>query len=212
MRIVALIMAGGKSQRFGKDIEKPLIKLKGKTLIQRVIEATKASKKIFATYVAATPNAPRTAKEAAKASAKVIETDGLGYHTDLRQAVLKASLSCPVLTISSDLPLLTGKFLDEIIDRYERSKKPALTVLIPVEECRKYGVHPTSFCEHKGKKYAVSGINMIEGQLISKKQKQEVIISTKPEAIFNINNPNDLEAAKNYLLRSKLSSKQNKER
>jgi adenosylcobinamide-phosphate guanylyltransferase len=199
MRIVALIMAGGKGTRFGKDIEKPMVKLLGKTLIRRVIEATKASKRISETYVAVTSYNSQTTEEAAKASAKVIETEGKGYHEDLRQAILKLNLICPVLTISSDLPLLTGEFLDEIIDKYEKSRKPALTVLVPVEQCHKYGVYSTSFYEHEGNKYAVSGINIIDGQRILEEQQQEIIVCRKPEAIFNINTPKDLESAEKYL-------------
>jgi len=206
MRIVALIMAGGRGERFGGDLEKPMIKLLGKSLIKRVIEATKASKRISETYVAVTSYNSQTAEEAVKASAKVVETKGHGYHADLRQAILKLNLACPVLTISSDLPLLNGEFLDEIIDKYEESRKPALTVLVPIENCRKHSVYPTSFYEHEGSTYAVSGINMIDGQRILDEQ-QEVIICRKPEAVFNINTPKDLESAKNYLLRSKRSSK-----
>jgi len=207
MRIVALIMAGGRGKRFGKDIEKPIIKLLDKPLIKRVIEATKASKRISETYVAVTSYNSKTAEEAAKASAKVVETKGQGYHADLQEAILKLNLACPVLTISSDLPLLNGEFLDELIDKYEESRKPALTVLVPIENCRKYGVYPPSFYEHEGSTYAVSGINMIDGQRILDEQQQEVIICRKPEAVFNINTPKDLESTKNYLLRSRRSSK-----
>jgi len=200
-------MAGGKGERFGKGVEKSMVKLLGKPFIRRVIEAAKESKKTLEMYVAVTANNPQTAQEALKASANVITTDGRGYHADLQQAVLKANLNCPVLTISSDLPLLTGEFLDDIIDKYEKSGKPALIVLIPVESCYKHGLVPTSFYEHKGKRYAVSGINIIDGKQITEEQPQEVIVSTKPEAIFNINTPDDLRAAENYLLRSGTTSK-----
>ena len=203
MRIVALIMAGGRGKRFSGDIEKPMIKLLGKPLIRRVIEATKAAKRISETYVAVTLYNSKTAEEAAKASAKVVETKGQGYHADLREAILKLNLTCPVLTISSDLPLVNGEFLDEIIDKYEKSLKPALTVLVPIENCRKHGIHPTSLYEHEGNTYAVSGINIIDGRRISEEQQQDVIICRRPEAIFNVNTFEDLESAKNYLLRSK---------
>jgi len=205
MRIVALIMAGGRGKRFGGDIEKPMIKLLGKPLIRRVIEATKASKRVSETYVAVTLYNSKTAEEAVKASAKVVETKGQGYHADLQEAILKLNLTCPVLTISSDLPLVNGEFLDEIIDKYEKSRKPALTVLVPIENCRKHGVRPTSLYEHEGSAYAVSGINMIDGQRMLEEQEQEVVICRKPEAVFNINTPKDLESAKNYLLRSEKS-------
>ena len=196
-------MAGGKGTRFGGDTEKPMAQFIGKPLIRRVIEATKESKRIAETYVAVTSYSPKTAKEAAEASVKVVETDGQGYHADLQQAVQDANLKCPVLIISADLPLLNGEFLDEIIEEYEESGKPALTVLIPEEAFREYGVSAVSLFEHDGKMYAVSGINIIDGQRILEEQEQEVIVSSRPEAVFTVNSLEDLESAKNYLLRTK---------
>ena len=211
MRIVALIMAGGRSKRFGGDIEKPMVRFMGKPLIRRVIEATKESKRIAETYVVVTSYSPKTAREAAEASVKVVETEGRGYHADLQQAVQEANLTCPVLAISSDLPLLNGEFLDEIIGKYEESGKAALTVLVPEEAFREYGVSAVSPYEYKGKTYAVSGINIIDGRRILEEQEQEVIVSRRPEAIFNVNSSKDLESAKNYLLRTKRDSRRNKD-
>ena len=204
-------MAGGKGTRFGGDTEKPMAQFIGKPLIRRVIEAAKESKRIAETYVAVTSYSPKTAQEAAEASVKVVETDGQGYHADLQQAVQDANLKCPVLIISADLPLLNGEFLDEIIEEYEESSKPALTVLIPEEAFREYGVSAVSLFEHDGKMYAVSGINIIDGQRILEEQEQEVIVSRRPEAVFTVNSSKDLESAKNYLLRTKRDSKRNKD-
>jgi adenosylcobinamide-phosphate guanylyltransferase len=198
-------MAGGKSQRFGKNVEKPTVKLNGKSFIQRVVEAAKASKKISEVYVAVTRFNPQTAEEAAKTSTKVVVTDGGGYHSDLQEAIKKEKLNGPVLVISSDLPLLSGKFLDEVISRYEKAGKSALVVLVPIEAGNKYGVNPTSFYEYKDKEYAVSGIDIIDGEQIIRgqplieEQPQEAFISESPEAVFNINTPSDLKAAEGYL-------------
>jgi len=204
-------MAGGKGTRFGGDTEKPMAKFMGKPLIKRVIEATKESKKITGIYVAVTAYSPKTAQEAAKASVKVIETNGQGYHADVQQAIQEANLTGPVLIISADLPLLNGEFLDEIIEEYKESGKPALTVMIPEEAFREYGLSAVSLYEHEGKMYAVSGINIIDGQRILEEQEQEVITSKRPEAVFTANSLKDLESAKNYLLRTKRDSKQNKD-
>ncbi len=209
MRIIALIMAGGKGTRFGGDIEKPMAMFMGKPLIRIVIEATQESKMVAEIYVAVTSFNQKTAQEARKASVKVVETDGKGYHADLQQAIQDANLRCPVLVVSADLPLLSGEFLDEIIGRYEESGKSALTVLIPEEACRKYGVSGVSPYMHEGKMYAVSGINIIEGDRILEEQEQEVVVSSRPEAVFTVNASKDLEAAKNYLLRTINGSRQN---
>jgi adenosylcobinamide-phosphate guanylyltransferase len=181
-------MAGGKSQRFGKNVEKPTVKLNGKSLIQRVVKAAKASKKVAEVYVAVTKFNPQTADEAAKTSAKVVITDGKGYHSDMHQAIKKAKLNGPVLVISSDLPLLSGNFLDKVISRHEEAGKSALIVLVPVEVCHKYGVNPTSFYEHARKKYAVSGINIIDGkqiingQTLTEEQPEEALQLRKPRS------------------------------
>jgi len=204
-------MAGGKGTRFGGDTEKPMAKFMGKPLIRRVIEATKKSERIAETYVAVTAYSPKTAQEAAKASVKVIETNGQGYHADVQQAIQEANLTGPVLIISADLPLLNGEFLDEIIEEYKESGKPALTVMIPEEAFREYGLSAVSLYEHEGKMYAVSGINIIDGQRILEEQEQEVIVSKRPEAVFTANSLKDLESAKNYLMRTKRDSKQNKD-
>ncbi len=210
MQVVALIMAGGRSKRFGGDVEKPMVKFMGKPLIRRVIEATKEAKKISKTYVVVTSYSPKTAREAAEASVEVIETKGQGYHADLQQAVQKANLTGPILIISSDLPLLNGEFLDEIIGKYKEAGKPALTVLVPEEAFRKYGISAVSPYEHGGKTYAVSGINMIDGRRIMSWQEQEVVVSSRPEAVFNVNSSQDLESANNYLKRTKRDSEPNK--
>jgi adenosylcobinamide-phosphate guanylyltransferase len=204
-------MAGGKGTRFGGDTEKPMAKFMGKPLIRRVIEATKKSERIAETYVAVTAYSPKTAQEASKASVKVIETNGQGYHADVQQAIQEANLTGPVLIISADLPLLNGEFLDEIIEEYKESGKPALTVMIPEEAFREYGLSAVSLYEHEGKMYAVSGINIIDGQRILEEQEQEVIVSKRPEAVFTANSLKDLESAKNYLMRTKRDSKQNKD-
>jgi len=200
--IVALIMAGGKGTRFGGDTEKPMALFNGKPLIRRVIEAVKESERIMDIYVAVTSYSPKTAQEAKKASVKVIETEGKGYHADVQQAVQDANIKCPVLIVSADLPLLNGMFLDKIIKEYEESGKPALTVMIPEEALIEYGLSAVSPYEHEGRMYAVSGINIIDGRRILEEQEQKVVASSRPEAVFTVNSVKDLEAAKKYVLRT----------
>ena len=196
-------MAGGKGTRFGGDTEKPMALFQGKPLIRKVIDATKDSKKIAETYVAVTSISPKTAQEAKKASVTVVETDGKGYHADLQQAVKKAKITCPVLIVSSDLPLLTGAFIDEVIEKYEKAGKPALTVMIPEEAFQEFGLSAVSLYEHDKKMYAVSGINILDGARISEEQDQLVVVSKRPEAVFNVNSIKDLDAINDYLLRNK---------
>jgi len=195
-----LIMAGGKGKRFGGKTEKALVKLLGKPLIQWVIEATKAAEKISEVYVIATDQTPKTLEAVSNIGVKVIKTEGKGYHEDLQQAILDSGMEYPVLAISADMPLLTGEFLDHVISHYWEAGKPALTVLVPLEACRRHGVEPTSLYPYNGKSYAVSGLNVVDGRKISDgEQEQEVLISDRIEVAININTRQDLEAAERYL-------------
>lgn len=193
-------MAGGKGERMKQKTEKPLIKILGKPMILWVIEAVQAAEKVSEVYVAVTDQTPKTFEFVSKIPVNVIKTDGKGYHEDLQQAILAANLSFPVLTISADLPLLTGEFLNQVISRYWEAGNPALVVLVSVEACRKYGVEPTSLYPFKGKSYAVAGVNVVDGRkILEGMQEQEVLISDRVEVAVNVNTELDLEVAERYL-------------
>ena len=87
--------------------------------------------------------------------------------------------------------------------KYEESGKPALTVLIPEEAFREHNISAASPFEYDGKMYAVSGINIIDGQRILEEQEQEVVFSCRPEAVFTVNSKKDLERARNFLQQTK---------
>ena len=166
MKVPALIMAGGKGKRIGSAIEKPLLTFLGKPLVERVVEAVESAKNISEFYVVTSVNTPKTEEKCLKAGLEVIRTDGEGYHDDLKQAILKAQLRCPVLTISSDLPALRGKFLDKVISVYEKKEKDAVTVLVPVKKREELKLSVSSVYNYEGVAYAISGVNLIDGTKI----------------------------------------------
>lgn len=201
MKFLALIMAGGKGRRFGSGVEKPLVLFMGKPLIDWVVRAIQSSNKVSEFYVVTSPHTLETEKKCLLEGLRVIRTDGVGYHEDLRQAVVKGEFYHPVLTVSSDLPALTGNFLDKIFSIYERCGKPALTVLVPVEKCKEIGLSTPSLYNYKGVNYAVSGVNVLDGaKIFEEKMDEEVVILEDIEAVININSYEDLKSAEKYLL------------
>jgi len=66
-----------------------------------------------------------------------------------------------------------------------------------------YGLTAVSPYEHDGKMYAVSGINIIDGGRISEEQEQEVVVTSKPEAVFTVNSVEDLIVARKYVTQTK---------
>jgi len=201
MRVPALIMAGGKGKRMKLPIEKPLLLFLNRPLIEWVVEAVKSAKKISEFYIVTSGNAPETEKKCLKDGLMVIRTDGKGYHDDLKQAILKAKLECPVLTIPADLPAVTGKFLDKVVTAYENCGKDALAVFVPIKTRERLELSVSSTDEHKGVWYAVSGVNIINGAKIQKEGKIDTsgIITEEIEVLLNINTLKDLAIAEKIL-------------
>ncbi len=133
MMIPALIMAGGKGTRMGLPTEKPLLPFLGKPLIDWAVDAILNAKKISEFYVITSANTPQTEKHCLAKGWKVLRTDAKGYHNDLKQAVLAADLMGPVLTMPSDVPAITGAFLDKVISEFEVCEKDFLAVFVPIK-------------------------------------------------------------------------------
>ena len=205
MRVPALIMAGGKSKRMKLAIEKPLFPFLGRPLIEWVVEAVRSSEKVSEFYIITSENALETEKKCLKDDLKIIRTDGKDYHDDLKQAILKAKLHCPVLTIPADLPALTGKFLDRIISIYEKNGKDALAVFVPLEKREELELSVDSTDEFEGVFYAVSGVNIINGAkiLVEGKLDTGALITGEIEVLLNINTLKDLAIAEKILGESK---------
>jgi adenosylcobinamide-phosphate guanylyltransferase len=205
MKVPALIMAGGKGSRMGLPVEKPLLMFLGKPLVDWVAQAVAAAGKVSEFYVVTSANTPETEKHCLSMGWKVLRTDAKGYHNDLKQAVLKANLTGPVLTMPSDVPAITGQFLDKVIEAFEICGKDFLAVFVPIKMRQDLGLSISSTDEYNGQWYAVSGVNVINGVKIQGEGKIETsaIITEETEVLLNINKTKDLEIAEKIMAKSK---------
>jgi adenosylcobinamide-phosphate guanylyltransferase len=201
MKVPALIMAGGKGKRMGLPVEKPLLPFLNKPLVDWVAEAVASAQNISEFYVVTSTNAPETEKHCQSKGWKVLRTEAKGYHNDLKQAVLAADLMGPVLTIPADLPAVTGKFLDKIVDEFEDCGKDFFAVFIPIPTREGLGLSVSSIDEYKGEWYAVSGVNIVNGAKIQGegKIKTSALITKEVEVLLNINTLKDLEIAEKIM-------------
>lgn len=201
MKVPALIMAGGKGKRIGLPVEKPLLPVLGKPLVDWVAEAVNSAQKVSEFYIVTSANTPETEKHCQNKGWKVLRTEAKGYHDDLKQAVLKANLTGPVLTIPADLPAITGKFLDKIVDEFEACGKDFYAVFVPIPTRERAGLSISSTDEYKGEWYAVSGVNIINGAKIQQEGKIETsaMITKEVEVLLNINTLKDLEIAEKIM-------------
>jgi adenosylcobinamide-phosphate guanylyltransferase len=204
MKVPALIMAGGRGTRMGLALEKPLLQLLGKSLIDWVAEAVANAENVSVFYVVTSANTPQTEKHCQNKGWKILHTDAKGYHNDLKQATKMAGISGPVLTVPADSPAVTGKFLDKVISQFQVSGKDFYAVFVPIKTREDLDLSIDSTDEYKGSYYAVSGVNIVNGSKIQGDGKIETsaLITEEVEVLLNINTLKDLEIAEKIMRKS----------
>jgi adenosylcobinamide-phosphate guanylyltransferase len=185
--IIALIMAGGKGTRMNSAQEKPLILIRGKPQILHIVQALKEAGDVERIVVATSPHTPQTALFMNKLGFEVVKTPGAGYIEDLAFLVSRDEFKDQILlTVTSDLPLITGKIIDTVLEEYQKSSKPAMSVMIPVEVFHERGLEPSLVLGN----LVPSGLNILRGK--DNEQDEEVLVISKIELTLNINSPEDI--------------------
>ena len=204
MGVTALVMAGGKGTRLDLKEEKPLLKVGGKFLIEYVLNALKNANKVDEIIVATSKYTPKTAALARKLSFSVLETPGTDFCSDATYAIKKMKLDT-VMTISADLPLISGKFIDEVITRYEQCNKPALTVMVPLEVYKRLGLRTDYIFTIEGRHLVPAGINVLDGKKIHGTElvEEEIFVVKNEKIAANVNTIKDLQIVERLLNRLK---------
>ena len=190
--VIALLMAGGKGTRMKSDLEKPLITIFGKPLIQHVLDALIDSLIVDKIIVATSPQTKETRLFVEEYSSNfsnitVLNTPGAGYIEDLSYLLSSEVFKDEtILTITADLPLITGPIIDQVLELYQKSSKPAMSVMVPVEIFYENGLQPSLVLG----KLVPSGLNILMGK--DTEQDEEVLVLGKIELALNINSPEDI--------------------
>jgi len=185
--VIALLMAGGKGTRMGSDLEKPLITVNGKSLIEHVLGALQDSSLVDEIIVATSPHSPKTTLHMENLGFQVLVTPGKGYIEDLSFILSHEDFKDEViLTITSDLVLITGEIIDLVLEEYHKSPTPAMSVMVPVEIFREHDLTASLVLEN----LVPSGLNILRGK--DTEQDEEVLVLDKIELALNINSPEDI--------------------
>jgi adenosylcobinamide-phosphate guanylyltransferase len=185
-------MAGGRGTRMGYEVEKPLITVGGKSMLARVVEALKGSSKIGEVIIATSQYTPRTEEEAVRMGLRVIRTEGSGYVADARQAI---GMLVPrtVLVVSADLPLISSRLIDDVIQYYFTCGKPALKVIT-------YRWGRSRGSSGGEEELRPAGLNIIDSNYIWMEHIEEAdLLVESVEVALNINTPSDVERLRRLL-------------
>ena len=189
-------MAGGRGTRLKVPCEKPLFKLHDKPLIKYVIDNLESSKFINKTIIAVSPNTPETTDylKSLNGEFKILDTSGEDYLTDLSYILdyfEKKSKDDVLVFINADLPFISSKTIDYVIDYYLNSDKDALSVVVPVKIFEDLGLDYTY--EYEGN--VPSGLNILRSENIIQDETQLVI--PEVELALNVNTIPDSQIAEN---------------
>lgn len=164
------------------DGEKPLRRVAGRSLLERVHSALQASA-VETIYAVTSPDAPETA---ARAPSPIIETPGDGYVPDLQRALADDRVSRPILTATADLPLLEGGVIDWLLSV---ANGRATMAVVPAGRVRGLGFSVETVWRHGGIAVRPAGLNVVGTS------SDRVRVTRDRRLAAHVNRPLDLSAA-----------------
>jgi len=208
----AILLCGGRGSRLGGDVEKPLVEVGGKPVVDRVLAALEASR-IERVVAVSSPHTPETTRHLRNRQngrgepdggddergppALVLEVcvgSGEGYVADLTRGL--SMVTRPAVTVAADLPLLRGSDVDDVIHAArsaaapDTDSRPSVTVCVPVATKHALGVSVETTVDHEGTQVAPTGLNVVAGET------DRVIVRDRDSLAVNVNHPSDLGVAR----------------
>jgi adenosylcobinamide-phosphate guanylyltransferase len=170
-----VLMCGGKGTRIksamGHKIEKPLIKIRNKPLIEYLIDALTQTNKFERIFAAVSDNTQKTQEFILSTflnKITILETSGKGYSEDYLEIIKffkyteyrKKEDIKKILFLPIDIPLISPKIIRQIINT--RQEKPCLTIVLEKEFIESHGITTSYEFTLGTKNCCYSGISIID--------------------------------------------------
>jgi adenosylcobinamide-phosphate guanylyltransferase len=204
--LIAAIMCGGRATRMQQGgIEKPLLKVDGIAMVERVVLALSGSGRFDHILAAVSPNTPKTNELLKSKGIETIETPGEGYSNDLSYLLSKLKPQ-RVMVVPSDIPLLNSQIISEILDVIDNSsigssrkeKRRAISIILEKGFVERTGAKPSIVVVDQ---YCHSGITIFNAMSVGTEPVEEYyLIMNRKEIALNVNTKEELELAKKLLV------------
>ena len=198
-------MCGGRASRMQQQqqggIEKPLIKVDGVAMVERVISALASSDRFDRIIAAVSPNTPKTNEFLKSKGIEIIETAGEGYSQDLSHLLSKLRPQ-KVVAVPGDIPLLNSQIVNEILnfidDDDRQEQEPAISIILEKGFVEGIGVKPSIVLMNQ---YCHSGITIFNSMVVSTEPvKEHYLVMNRKEIALNVNTKEELELAEKLLV------------
>jgi adenosylcobinamide-phosphate guanylyltransferase len=206
-QMIALVMCGGKGIRLRQfeGVEKPLLDLKGKAMIEYVLDALICSQKFRRIVAVSSPFSSKTTNFLyhhpyySNRLIEVIETKGDSYSKDL-SFVLNKLKPDKVLTVSADLPLLRSYIVDQIVI-HNIPRFSCASIILEKHFVENIGITPSIVFKIGAHQYCHSGIIIFNSPRVKECQKikEYFILMNKKEIAVNVNTLKELQIAERLL-------------
>jgi adenosylcobinamide-phosphate guanylyltransferase len=203
-------MCGGRASRMqqqqqGEGIEKPLLKVDGVAMVERIISALASSNRFDRILAAVSPNTPKTKEFLKSKGIETIETAGEGYSKDLSRLLSKLKPQ-KVIIVPGDIPLLNSQIVNEILntvdndhDDRQEEQEPAISIVLEKGFVEGIGVKPSIVLMNQ---YCHSGITLFNTMVVVSTEpvKERYFVMNRREIALNVNTKEELELAEKLLL------------
>jgi GTP:adenosylcobinamide-phosphate guanylyltransferase len=204
-------MCGGRASRMQLQrqqqggIEKPLLKVAGVAMVERVISALASSNRFDRIVAAVSPNTPKTNEFLNSKGIETIETAGEGYSQDLSRLLSKLKPQ-RVVAVPGDIPLLNSQIVNEILNTIDededdddrQEQEPAISIILKKGFVEKIGVKPSIVLMNQ---YCHSGITIFNTMAVSTEPvKEHYLVMNRKEIALNVNTKEELELAEKLLV------------
>lgn len=195
-RLAVVVMAGGRGSRLRGSVEKPLVWLCGKPLIDYVLDALASSSLIGEVFVAVSKHTPSTRDYVEGARGlRTIETPSKGFVLDYQFAVERLGLD-DALVVSSDLPLLRPHTIDGLVNAFLSWRVELVWAAVEVSGLRKLGLKPREVLVEGDVELAPIGLLAVNGVCIRKTRlSQKAYLLEEPLEGLNVNDLRSWEKA-----------------
>jgi adenosylcobinamide-phosphate guanylyltransferase len=205
--MIAALMCGGRGTRMNAVIEteKPMLKLRGVTMVERVLRALVGFRQFEKIVAISSLNTPKTTVflrnhyYSSSGLIDVVETKGISYSKDLSIVVHKFEPS-RVFVVSADLPLLNPKIVQDIAVR-SMPNFPCVSVVLEKLFVERIGIEPSIRIIIGKKEYSHSGITILDSSKVNRDRilEEHYIVMNKKELAVNVNSTRELEMAEAML-------------
>ncbi len=184
-------------------IEKPLLKVEGIAMVERVISALAGSYRFDRIVAAVSPYTQKTNEFLKSKGIETIETAGEGYPQDLSRLLSKLRPQ-KVVAVPGDIPLLNSKIVNEILnniiedDDDRQEQEPAISIILEKGFVEEIGVKPSIVLMNQ---YCHSGITIFNTMAVGTEPvKERYIVMNRKEIALNVNTKEELELAEKLLV------------